>query len=195
MSLFDSTDLASQLLASGLDVDAAEWHARRAENYLRLQLGVEFNNLDRTLIERVPARRTFQQLPGPVTAVESVTVAGIVLVPDVDWEWTSGGIACPAGFGRTAGAGTDVVELEVAYTSGFAAVPDELVDWAVYLASMSMRLGPLPGIGQESIGNVSNTIDVLALRAGGLFLPPEVLKSLQHRYGSGRPLTGMVILR
>lgn len=194
MSLFDSTDLGSQLLQPGLDANAVEWHARRAENYLRLALGVEFASQERAFAGRVPAGRTFLQLPGPVTDVATVTVAGVALVVDTDWEWTGQGIICPTGFGRAAGAATDMVDVEAAYTSGFTAVPDELVDWAVYLAAMSMRLGPLPGLGQESIGNVSNTVDMVAGRAGGLYLPPEVLKSLHRRYGSGRPLVGMVRL-
>lgn len=196
MPLFDDVDLAAQLQQNGLAADVVEWHGRRAANYLRVALGVEFTSRERTFTARITAGRDFQSLPGPVTAVESVTVDSVALVEGSAWEWSARGVSCPAGFGASsfgASSTSNYVSLAIAYTSGFAEVPAEIVDWAVYLTSLSIRQGPVPGVAQETVGGVFVTNEPTILRSGGLALPGPVLADLRARYGT-RPAAGTVRL-
>ena len=98
MALFEDTDLAAHLQVDSLDTAVAERAIARAENYLRAELGVEFESAERTLTERVPATATFQQLAKPLTSITTVSVNSVELGVDL-WEATSAGVRCAGGFG------------------------------------------------------------------------------------------------
>lgn len=199
MALFTIADLEALLQTTITDAVAADAARTRAENYLRDQLGVEFTSAARTFAGRVPASRTFQRLSTPLDAVASVTVDGTALVEGTDWERTASGVACPGGFARGTAASTatlaDWCDLTIAYTSGWATPPDDIKDWGVYLGAKALQMGPTPGVVQQTAGPFSVTVDQDSAPAGGLSLPPDILRSLRAKYGTGRRLTGSTSIR
>ena len=190
MALFELADLASYL-QQDLDQATATLARQRAEDYLRVELGVEFGQAERTWTGRVRSTTTAVVLPGPIASVESVTVDGVALGV-TDWEWTDRGIEADYGLGYHAV--TDWVTVTVAYTGGFAAVPSELTQWGIYLAALSYRQGPLPGVAQETVGGVFTTNHPEVVTGGGMLLPEHVLRSLRSKYGTGRRMVGTVAL-
>lgn len=197
--LFSLYDLASYL-QSDLDTATAERARRRATNYFRTELGVEFDDpIARTLATRVAASRTYVQLLGPLVSVQSVTVDGTVLTVDVDYEVTKRGIACPNGFGQRAA--TDWVDLAVAYTAGFAVVPAELADWGMHLAGIAYQRGAQAGAEATAVA-ADGVSESIKYPGGGdvadsdpVVLPERVMRGLRYRYGSDRPRAGTVRIR
>jgi len=190
VALFELADLAS-FLQQDLDQATATLARQRAEDYLRVELGVEFGTAERTWTGRVRAGDTTVTLPGPITSVTSVTVNGTALGA-TDWEWTDRGVEAAYGFGYYAT--TDWVTVAVTYAGGFATVPSELEQWGIYLAALSYRQGPLPGVAQETVGGVFTTNHTEVVKGGGMVLPEGALRSLRARYGTGRRLVGTVVL-
>lgn len=193
MALFDLADLATYL-QQDLDTSTATFARQRAEDYLSGELGCAFASAARTFTARVPAARQYQILVGPVTAVTAVSVDGTELAAD-DWERTDHGVWCAATFGVAAGADTDFVTLAVTYTGGFTEVPTDLAGWGVYLAALAYRMGPLPGVAQETVGGVFTTHDPEITRAGAMVLPDHALRVLRARYGAGRRVLGSAAYR
>lgn len=84
----------------------------------------------------------------PVTAVASVTVDGVVLTTDVDYR-----VALPAGILRRLGAGRWNQPVDVVYSHGYTALPEDLKAICV---EMSARAWVNPrGVISEQIGNYS----------------------------------------
>jgi hypothetical protein len=190
VALFELADLAS-FLQQDVDQATATLVRQRAEDYLRVELGVEFGQAERTWTGRVRATATTIVLPGPIASVASVTVDGTALGA-TDWEWTDKGVEAAYGFGYYAT--TDWVTVAVAYTGGLATVPSELEQWGIYLAALSYRQGPLTGVAQETVGGVFTTNHTEVVAGGGMVLPDHVLRSLRSKYGAGRRLVGTVAL-
>jgi hypothetical protein len=182
-------------LQEELVVASAEQARTKATNYLRRELGVDFTEQARTLVERVPAGATYRQLVGPLVSVESVTVDGRDLVRGAAWEMTRRGISCPEGFGAGS---ASWVDLEVAYTAGFAEVPDDLHDAGLYLAGLAYPPAPKRGVRAsaitvEGVSETESYTDEASTAA--VALDEHTLRSLRAAYGSGRPLAGSVRLR
>ncbi len=168
----------------------------RATNYLRVELGVEFDELARTLTERIPATTTYLRLPGPLVSVQAVSVGD---TPLTDYSVTKRGVQRARGFGS--GAAGDWCTVQVDYTAGFAVIPSDLADWGMHLGSLAYGRGSQGGAIQTSVSadGVSETVQYEAAAEDGdtdpVLLPERVLRGLRHRYGSGRPRTGTKTLR
>lgn len=193
--LFDDADLAAVLHLDEVDETFALKARSRAENYLRVELGVEFASAETTLTKRIPRTRTYQALTGPLSSVTSVTVDGSALTVTTDYEMTEHGIECPDGFGQYLTTDGNWCTLVVVYVAGFAAVPAELRDWGLVLGAQAYGVGAAPGVRSISVDGVTETYADAASSADGIALPKDVLRSLRARYGSGRRMSGSVLLR
>lgn len=194
--LFSLYDLASRM-KKDLDTATATQARIRATNYLRLELAVEFDPAALVLADRVSRWTTYVRLTGPLGSVESVTVDGTVLASPGDYEVTRRGLSIPNGLGSGA---TEWVDLEVAYTAGFAAIPGELADWGMYLGAQAYDELAKVGVASTAIAadGVSEQITYDNGDDGtgdAVSLPEPVLRNLRHKYGSGRPRAGTVRLR
>jgi hypothetical protein len=197
--LFTLYELASYL-QQDLDTATADQARTTATNYLRRELGVEFDEAPRTLTEVAPPTADYRQLRGPLTSIESVTVNGTELADGEDYYRTNRGIACPAGFGDKVGTWA-WVDLVVTYTAGFAAIPEDLHDAGLFLAGLSYLRGTRPGVTGSTI-SVEGVSESLTYAAGdpdaagaAIALDEGTLRDLRRAYGSGRPLAGSARIR
>jgi hypothetical protein len=194
-TLFDDGQLANTLHLDSVEAAYALRAHSRAEHYLRVELGVEFGSAPRTLTKRIPRTRTYQALTGPLASVTSVTVDGVALTAGTHYEVTDRGIACPGGFGQGLATDGDWCTLVAVYVAGFAIIPGELREWALVLGAQAYGVGAAPGVRSISVEGVTETYADSASSAEGISLPDDVLKALRARYGSGRRLTGSVLIR
>lgn len=195
MALVTDAQLANQLHLSSVDPTFAERARSLATSYLRVELGVEFGRAERTLTKRVPVSLTQVRLPGPLVSVSTVTVDESDLAELTDWEATATGVACPRGFGQYVTNGATWCDLEVTYTAGFTTTPPELADWATYLAGVAYTRLANPGVRSISVDGVSESYADDASTPSGVALDESILRGLRARYGSGRRLTGSVLVR
>jgi len=194
--LFTLYELASYL-QQDLDTATADQSRDIATNYLRRELGVEFDLAPRVLAERIPPGANYRQLLGPLVSVQGVAVDGEALAVQ-DWDYTKRGVFCPEGFG----ARSDTwVDLEVNYTAGFVVIPEDIHDAALHLAGIAYLRGSRPGVTGSTITveGVSETQTYAATNpddaAAAVALDDGTLRDLRAAYGSGRPLVGSARLR
>lgn len=193
--LFDDDQLASVLHLDSLTDAYAEQARIRAEQFFRLELGVEFNQATTTLTKRVPRTRTYQALTNPLSSVTSVTVDGDALTVTTDYEMTDTGIVCPSGFGQYLTTDGDWCTLAVAHVAGFSTIPADLRQWGLVLAAQAYGAGTTPGVRSVSVDGVTETYSDGASSAEGVTLPDDVLRALRAKYGTGRRMTGSPLIR
>jgi hypothetical protein len=194
--VFTLYELASYL-QQDLDTATADQARTTAINYLRRELGVEFDQAPRTLAERVPPTTLYRQLLGPLVSVESVTIDGADSPPG-NWDRTNRGVLLPAGLAPHA---DTWVDLEIAYTAGFDTIPSDIKDAALHLAGLAYLRGTRPGVTGSTISveGVSETQTYATGSAdsqgAAVALDEATLRSLRAAYGSGRQLVGSARLR
>ena len=123
-------------------------------------------------------------LPGPVVAVDSVTVDGATVSAD-DYE------ILPNGLWRHCGWGNSPVRVTVTYTHGLAVVPDDIVDMAcqlavAWLSHMSGGGGSTAGLKAVSIDDASESYtDESAGQISPTYIPDVTRNWLARRFGGG----------
>lgn len=194
--VFTLYELASYL-QQDLDTATADQARSTALNYLRRELGVEFQQAPRTLTERVPPTTLYRQLLGPLASVETVTIDGTDS-PAGNWDRTNRGVLLPAGLAPHS---DTWVDLEITYTAGFAEIPTDIHDAALHLAGIAYLHGSRPGVtgSTTTVEGVSETLTYAAgspdTATAAVALDAATLRALRAAYGSGRQLVGSAQLR
>lgn len=123
-------------------------------------------------------------LPGPVTAVDSVSLDGTALAV-TEYE------VLPNGLWRHCGWGRCPVPVTVTYTSGLAVVPDDIVDLACQLAVAWLLHqagggGSTAGLTSAKIDDAAETYsDESAGQLTPVFIPAATRGWLARRFGGG----------
>lgn len=125
-------------------------------------------------------------LPGPVTAVTSVSVDGTALVAD-DYEVLPNGLWRFCGWtvcGRP-------VQVSVVYTHGLAAVPDDIIDLTCMLAKawldhVAAGGGSTAGLTSARVDDAAETYsDESAGQISPVYIPEVTRNWLARRFGGG----------
>lgn len=123
-------------------------------------------------------------LPGPVTAVASVSLDGTTLAA-TEYE------VLPNGLWRHCGWGRCPVPVTVTYTHGLAAVPDDIVDLTcqlavAWLAHQEMGGGSTAGLTAAAIDDARETYnDESAGQITPVYIPAMTRQWLAARFGGG----------
>lgn len=126
------------------------------------------------------------QIPGPVTAVTSVSVDGTALVAD-DYEVLPNGLWRHCGWtvcGRP-------VPVTITYTHGLAAVPDDIVDLTCMLAKawldhIAAGGGSVAGLKSARLDDAAEGYsDEAAGQVSPVFIPEATRTWLARRFGGG----------
>ncbi len=151
MALFTLTDLAAYLQQ---DIDTATATVART-----MATGV-VTGFTNQLIESatythllpINADRSIRLPQRPVTAVTSVTIAGVARTVDTDWDWDGiGDLIVLDGYTPD----TEDWQATVVYTAGYATVPNDLA--AVALSIAGRLYNATPGLVSESIDDYRAT--------------------------------------
>lgn len=179
--LATTTDLSDRGVATG-NIDKALAVASAA---IRDAAGVTISETTSTVVVNA-GRGNLLGLPGPVTAVTSVTVDDDATALDPsEYE------VLPNGIWRRCGWGPDPVPVTVIYTHGLVAVPDDIVDLTCQLAIA--WLNHTAAGGGSTAGLTSARLDDAAegysAESAGQISPvyiPEITRNwLARRFGGG----------
>lgn len=152
--LLSSPEKVEQVLRrSGLDADLVDGALARASSAFRraTRQHITLKSADAITLDSRPGWALF--LPElPVVDVVSVTVDGVVLDPDSDYEWSDKGILRRRGRWPDAYRSVDVV-----YDHGYDPVPDD-IQWAV-AEHAAIALSRRPGIVSVQLGAAGYSFD------------------------------------
>lgn len=115
------------------------------------------------------ARRTYTDLiflpELPVTAVASVVVDGVTLVPNVDYTW-DGATGILRRLNGWWDSGAPVTTVVVTYSHGYGAVPDDVKGVCLALAGRLYQSAGVEGRIEYSVGNYAEKSDPAAVTSG-----------------------------
>ena len=179
MALFDLTDLAAYLQQ---DIDTASATLART---MATGLIVNYTNQNiesATYTHKLPidGNATIRLPQRPVTAITSVTVAGVTLTADTDWDW-DGITALVVLDGYTPD--DEDWQATVVYTAGYATVPADVKAVALDLAAQFYTR--TPGVASESIDDYR--VQYSAADVGLAERHKQILRKYKMRLGSVTP--------
>lgn len=150
---------------------------------IRDAAGVVISEEDSTITVPAPGGKLLS-LPGPVTAVDAVTLDGTLLSVD-DYE------VLPNGLWRHCGWGCAPVPVEVTYTHGLTAVPVDIVDLTcqvaiAWLNHLALGGGSTAGLKSAKIDDAAEAYtDEDAGQISPVYIPEVTRQWLASRFGGG----------